>query len=217
MRQERYSIVHRLHRDRLEELNRQTSGTDWLACSSCIRPHPQKYFSSAEQKKHVQTRKCLASTASIRLCSHWTEHLQSLRQRREDADCGPRPVDFFRTDRCVHVDHEFQGFSAPCMRDLGSTFSVERHITLLQTKNRVVIDQDAVEDVLTSHTFRDIRICPHIRLGDQAIISSFTCRPPTGDCDHSAGGDDVGRLSSTAVRDVGPAGGVGVALGDGCE
>lgn len=183
MRQERYSIVHRLHQDRLEELERQSTGLEWLVCGSCIRPHPRRYFSPAEQKKPVQERKCLASSASIRICSHWTEDQQSLRQRREDADCEPRPLDFFRTDRCVHVDHEFQGFSAPCMRDLGLSFSVERQIRLLQTDDGDAIDEDAVEHVLTSPALRDIRVCPHIRLGDQAVLSSFTCRPPTGEDD----------------------------------
>lgn len=83
----------------------------------------------------------------------------------------------------MHVDHELKGFSAPCMRDLGSTFIVEQQITPLQTEDRDAVDENAVKDVLTSPAFRDIRVCPHIRLGDQAIMSSFRRRPLAGEDD----------------------------------
>ncbi|KAK4493799.1 hypothetical protein PRZ48_014984 [Zasmidium cellare] len=175
---ERYGVVRRLHRDRLEQLEYKTRNTDWKACGSCVKPHPRRYFSPTERTKSVYERRCLASTAPIRICSHWTEDIHSLRQRREDADCEPRPLDFFRTDECAHVDHEFQGFSAPRMRDLGSAFSVERTITLLQTNDRDSIDEDVVEDVLTSEVLQDIQVCRHLRLGDRAILSSFKRRPP---------------------------------------
>lgn len=179
---ERYNIMRRLHRDRLSILERQTTASsEWLPCGVCIKLHPRRYFSPRERFKPVQNRKCLASTAPIRICSHWIEDLQSLRRRREESECEPRPLDFFRTNKCVHADHEFQGFSAPKMRDIGSVLSVERSIVLLQTEHRDGLTEGVVGVVLKSADLREIAVCNHVRLGDEAVISSFRKRAPAED------------------------------------
>lgn len=72
---ERHMVLDRLDRDRLNIMARQErtiDGTRAAVCSVCLKMHPQICFSEGQLRANYQRRKCLASTAEVRICEGWS-------------------------------------------------------------------------------------------------------------------------------------------------
>lgn len=190
VRQQIHTVTEALTRDRLSKLAAQetfgSSGFLGLTCSVCVKTHPRWYFNLFEMSQPASQRKCLASTAPIRLCEHWTENLIFLRALKKKQRLFPHlyPADSGPGYICGHPDHVITSstddFSAPRMLEVpgsggsgsgsgGGKWKVQRDMTVVLVAERSGLTLPLVREVLKKKR-SETKVCRHVNLGEDYEI-----------------------------------------------
>jgi len=182
----RAEVFERLAKDEWNELVRSeamslgqnddeqdATGSKWL-CGVCWKLHPGSYFSAEQIFVPSGSRTCMAATAKLRICDHWTEDYMSLQalcpaKRVDRKACEAKRLECSRT--FAHTAGT-TGNAAPFLhidRDDGvkiiSTYGLLRG----RTGQRF-----AIEDVRAALQARtNIPLCQHLCLGDFTVVETY--------------------------------------------
>ncbi|EME41773.1 hypothetical protein DOTSEDRAFT_26900 [Dothistroma septosporum NZE10] len=175
---ERYDVSRRLRRDKTAHLLKLEDHTnDSILCSACTALHPARYFSPAQLASTPLQRTCLATEAKLRFCTHWSETLQTLRQRNEDARCKSSAAPANGEETCQDPEHYTPEGTVydppPSLRQLGGVQYVSKTIRMGHTDDYNLLTAESVKEALEKDPVAHVRVCGHVKAGDEEVVGSF--------------------------------------------